>query len=82
MLWRQKSDELLALAGDLKRLIRRVAESGKHLDEQEIWHYFLQVGMYDAAASRSHMCMRAHTRIQQHLQWDAHKQKDVICNQI
>ena len=32
-----------APAGDLKRLIRKTAESGKKLDEPSIWNYFSQI---------------------------------------
>lgn len=30
-------------AGDLKKLIRRMADAGKRFEELEIWQYFLQV---------------------------------------
>eukprot|EP00878_Enallax_costatus_P044843 GHUV01053603.1.p1 GENE.GHUV01053603.1~~GHUV01053603.1.p1 ORF type:complete len:179 (+),score=36.13 GHUV01053603.1:770-1306(+) len=30
-------------AGDLKKLIRRMADAGKRFEEPEIWQYFLQV---------------------------------------
>ena len=35
-----------ALAGDLKRLIKKTAEAGKTLDEASIWSFFAQVRVY------------------------------------
>jgi serine/threonine protein kinase len=45
---------LAVLAGDLKRLIRRMAEAGRSFDEPEIWLYFSQIldGLRGMHASR------------------------------
>jgi hypothetical protein len=42
------------LAGDLKRLVRRMAEAGRSFDEPEIWLYFSQIldGLRGMHASR------------------------------
>lgn len=40
---------LFVSTGDLKKLIRRMADAGKRFDEAEIWHYFSQVRYVHAA---------------------------------